>query len=85
MFEPIQLPIIAQVASCNPRGTMNRVAVTSIVMTWAASYVTPRVPARMVRISNAHHSLQIITVVGNDTLRYSPQPLNASESIGTRA
>ena len=64
-YAPMQLPIMPAEAEAMPRGTINRVPILLRKIVVAASSRTPRVPARIVRTSKAHHSEQSIRIEGN--------------------
>ena len=85
LLAPMQFPIRALVASDMPIDKMKSVAETEKIIVKDASSLTPRMPAKMVRISNAHHSAQIIITEGREMHMYSPQPLKASLFIGISA
>ena len=86
LLAPMQFPTIPQIASCIPRGIMkiNELMLTQITI--EAYSLTPIMPASKTITSNAHHSAQIITVVGRDTWKYYFQPLKVSTLLnGTKA
>ena len=69
LLAPISLPMIAQDASDIPKGIMKAYASTLKVITYVAYSLTPITPAKMVKISKAHHSAHSTTVTGTESLK----------------
>ena len=85
LLAPIQFPMMPQVASYMPRGTIKTRRHNDMQIVAAASSLTPMIPASIRRAWKAHHSAVIIKVEGRATFKYCVQPLKESISIGTKA
>lgn len=66
---PKQLPVRAEAAQLIPSGIMKINVIILTITTSVASYVTPRSPEKIVRISKIHHSQQSISMFGIPILR----------------
>ena len=69
LLAPIQLPINAQVASEDPRGTSNATEVTIVFKVYAACASVLINPASTVINSYAHHSEPSIRMTGIESFR----------------
>ena len=82
---PMQFPIMPQVASWIPIGTIYNTVAMEAMTTQAACSDTPRVPEITTITQRPHISAHIKVAAGIPTLRYSPQPQKEVRSGQLRA